>query len=522
MRVCLDEPTILALVSGALAPARRGEVDAHLAACDACRRRFAWARELAHEATAAGGEVLASSATEAAPGTPASPVHVGQVLAGRYRVERVLGVGGMGVVVAARHLALDQRFAIKFLLPAAYEASGAVARFLREGKAAARITSEHVARVFDTGVLDSGAPYLVMEHLEGADLGDVVTRRGRLAPGEAIECVLQACEAIAEAHQLGIVHRDLKPANLFLTQRKDGTPFVKVLDFGISKSESGSRRDLTSTSAVMGSPRYMSPEQMLSTKHVDARTDVWALGVILHELVTGAPVWDAETLQGLCVLVTTAPAPPLRSIVPDAPEALERAILGCLAKSPAHRIADVGVLALALAPAAPERARTSIERVVGTLGRSAPAAFAPLPSLAATVAASPTGASPTGLDAAMTVAPSPPRARTALVAVAVAVALASALLGARFFGSAPAPPRVTASTPPSASAPPIASIAGPAEPLPAPSSEPAPPVAIEAPAPAPRPRARPEPAPRPRPAAPPPATAGAPGGPDSRAVDERK
>ncbi|MBS2014407.1 MAG: serine/threonine protein kinase, partial [Deltaproteobacteria bacterium] len=167
-----------------------------------------------------------------APGPATSPVQPGEILGGKFEVERVLGAGGMGVVVAARHTQLEQRVALKFLLPAACEVSGAVTRFLREGKAAARITSEHVARVMDTGMLEGGAPYLVMEYLEGQDLGVLVQERGRLDPHDAVEYVLQACEAIAEAHDLGIVHRDLKPANLFLTRRADGSPLVKVLDFG--------------------------------------------------------------------------------------------------------------------------------------------------------------------------------------------------------------------------------------------------------------------------------------------------
>jgi serine/threonine-protein kinase len=301
-------------------------------------------------------------------GTPrpsSSPVQPGEILAGKFEVERVLGAGGMGIVVAARHTQLDQRVALKFLLPVACEVPGAVARFLREGKAAARITSEHVARVMDTGVLEGGAPYLVMEYLEGADLGAVVQRRGRVSVDEAIEYVLQACEAIVEAHDLGIVHRDLKPANLFLSKRADGSPLVKVLDFGISKVEGGgSRSQLTSASVLMGSPRYMSPEQMLSAKDVDARTDVWALGVILYELVTGKPVWQADTMQGLCALIASSPAPSLRLSAPDAPEILDDVVAQCLAKSRDDRIASVADLALALEPIAPATARTSIDRVL--------------------------------------------------------------------------------------------------------------------------------------------------------------
>src|SRR3954470_13666053 len=213
-----------------------------------------------------------------------APVQEGEILAGKYRVERVLGVGGMGVVVAATHLQLDERVAIKFLVPDALSSDEAVARFAREARAAVKIKSEHVARVIDVGTLDNGAPYMVMEYLEGGDLSRVLQAQGPLPVEDAVEYVLQACEAIAHAHVLGIVHRDLKPANLFLTKRNDGSQSVKVLDFGISKVLSGnsgassSDAAMTRTRAVMGSPLYMSPEQMTSTRDVDGRTDIWALG----------------------------------------------------------------------------------------------------------------------------------------------------------------------------------------------------------------------------------------------------
>ena len=396
MTECLDEEAILSFCRGSMALARRPSVEAHLAECDECR---ALVSAVVRSSIVEPKEVVADPAM--APTTPAqggfgssverapqpvpalplaSPVRPGDVLAGKYLVERVLGAGGMGVVVAARHTQLEQRVALKFLLPAACEAPGAIARFLREGKAAARITSEHVARVVDTGVLEGGAPYLVMEYLDGSDLGALVAKRGPLHFAQAIEYVLQACEAIVEAHQLGIVHRDLKPANLFLSQRKDGSPLVKVLDFGISKADGGSQTQLTSTSMLMGSPRYMSPEQMVSAKDVDARTDVWALGVILYELVTGRPVWQADTVQGLCALIATAPAPPLRMHAPLAPELLEHVVSRCLVKDPEQRLASVADLALALAPVAPPTAQTSIERILRVAGR-APSA-APLPAVA--------------------------------------------------------------------------------------------------------------------------------------------
>jgi len=300
-------------------------------------------------------------------GHQAAGVEPGQILLGKYRIERVLGLGGMGVVVAATHVTLEERVAIKFLLPQALSNGEAVARFLREARAAVRIKSEHVARVTDVGQLETGAPYMIMEYLDGADLGTIAGRRGAFSIEDAVECVLQACEAIAEAHALGIVHRDLKPANLFLVTRADGTPSVKVLDFGISKvtgmGSSGADLSMTKTTTIMGSPLYMSPEQMASSRDVDARTDIWALGAILYELLTGTVPFQADTITQLCVMILQQAPPSLRALRPDAPEGLERAIVRCLAKERTRRFATVAEFAHALAPFAPRRARLSIERV---------------------------------------------------------------------------------------------------------------------------------------------------------------
>jgi serine/threonine-protein kinase len=300
-------------------------------------------------------------------GHQAAGVVPGQILLGKYRIERVLGMGGMGVVVAATHVTLEERVAIKFLLPQALSNGEAVARFLREARAAVRIKSEHVARVTDVGQLENGAPYMIMEYLDGADLGTIGQRRGALPFDEGVEYVLQACEAIAEAHALGIVHRDLKPANLFLVTRADGTPCVKVLDFGISKmtgmSASGADFGMTKTTTVMGSPLYMSPEQMASSRDVDARTDIWALGAILYELLTGTVPFQADTITQLCVLILQHPAPALRNLRPDAPNGLQQVILRCLEKDRNRRYTTVAEFAHDLAPFAPRRARLSIERV---------------------------------------------------------------------------------------------------------------------------------------------------------------
>ncbi|HEY2407822.1 MAG TPA: serine/threonine-protein kinase [Polyangiaceae bacterium] len=303
-----------------------------------------------------------------------SMVREGDVLAGKFRIERVLGQGGMGVVVAATHLQLDERVALKFLLPEAMSNPEAVARFAREARAAVKIKSEHVARVSDVGTLDTGSPYMVMEYLQGHDMAALVQQRGAFAVADAVDFVLQACEALAEAHALGIVHRDLKPANLFVTARADGSPCVKVLDFGISKlTTPGSASDMgmTKTSSVMGSPLYMSPEQMSSTRDVDARTDIWAVGIILYEIIAGRVPFLAETMPQLCAMILQEPPRALRDSRPDAPSALQEIIVRCLEKDRTRRFANVAELAHALAPFGSANAARSAERISKILRASA-------------------------------------------------------------------------------------------------------------------------------------------------------
>jgi serine/threonine protein kinase len=288
----------------------------------------------------------------------------GSVIGGKYVVERVLGRGGMGIVIAARHIELDERFALKFLLPEGAAQADMVARFMREGKAAVKIRSEHVARIFDVGKLEHGLPYLVMEYLEGHDLAALV-ERGPLPVALAADYLLQACEAVAEAHALGMVHRDLKPANLFLVHRVDGSPCVKVLDFGISKVAAGatSEASMTRTSAIMGSPLYMSPEQMTSARAVDARSDIWALGVILYELVTGRSPFVADTLPQVCGLILQMEPAPASELLPHAPAGLDAVLRGCLAKRANDRFANVAELANALVALASPQGQHSADRI---------------------------------------------------------------------------------------------------------------------------------------------------------------
>jgi serine/threonine-protein kinase len=289
------------------------------------------------------------------------------MLADKYKVERVLGTGGMGIVVAARHVELNVLVAIKFLLPHVLSNQQAVTRFAREARAAVRIKSEHVARVSDVGTLETGAPYMVMEYLEGTDLASYLRSRTRLSVDKAIHFVLQACQAIAEAHLLGIVHRDLKPANLFLTRGADGSDIIKVLDFGISKNldpdASHGTASMTTAAGALGSPTYMSPEQLTEAGEVDERTDIWSLGVILFELLVGTPPFRAENLPKLflAILHQKPPSPATRRS--DLPGPLVAAILRCLEKDRTKRFANIDAFAAALVEVAPARARLSIERI---------------------------------------------------------------------------------------------------------------------------------------------------------------
>jgi serine/threonine-protein kinase len=312
-----------------------------------------------------------------------SPVQPGDIIAGKFRVERVLGVGGMGVVVLATNLALDQRVALKFLLPESAGHPDVAARFAREAMAAAKIQSEHVAKVLDVGRLENGAPYMVMEFMDGEDLEHVLARVGPMPVPLAVGYLLQATEAVAEAHAVGIVHRDLKPANLFLAKRPSGVPIIKVLDFGISKQTmSTSQASMTKTSAILGSPLYMSPEQMASSKSVDMRSDIWALGVVLYELLVKQTPFPADTMPELVAAILQREAEPLSRFRPDIPPGLDAVVARCLEKDPKRRFQNVAEMAAALAPFGPPRSDISVERIIHVLGVSPAAVAAPPPGQA--------------------------------------------------------------------------------------------------------------------------------------------
>ncbi len=300
-------------------------------------------------------------------------IAVGDVVGGRFRIDSILGTGGMGVVVAATHLELGHRVAIKFLRDEMAGNPTIVDRFLREARAVVHLRTEHVCRVTDVGRTSDGAPYIVMELLEGVDLQHVVARQP-LPPPLAVSYVVQTCVALAEAHAAGIIHRDLKPANLFVTRRLDGTPLVKVLDFGIAKALADTGAHLTHTQGAMGSPGYMSPEQLQSARDVDIRTDIWALGVTLYQLLSARLPFTGTTPAEIAVRVATDPPAPL-----DVEPRLRAIVMRCLEKPQDRRYPDVAALAAELAPCG-DPATATLVPTIRALARRPGAYATPMPS----------------------------------------------------------------------------------------------------------------------------------------------
>ncbi len=295
----------------------------------------------------------------------------GEIVGDKYLIESVLGEGGLGIIVAATHLHLDQKVAIKYLRGGAPRERAITDRFLREARLAAQIRSEHVVRVYDVGTVEDGTPYMVMEHLEGRDLRKVLAERGRVSLAQAVDWVLQACEALADAHAQGIVHRDFKPENMFLAELASGREVLKLLDFGISKRAeryaSPSRTNVvTKAGQWLGTPLYMSPEQLEGNPDVDGRTDMWAIGVVLYELCTGVVPFTGESLPALCTSVLTKTPVPVTKLRPELPPELDLVILRCVAKMRDDRYANVAELALELAPFASAAGQERVQEIVQT------------------------------------------------------------------------------------------------------------------------------------------------------------
>ncbi len=293
----------------------------------------------------------------------------GDVLDGRYRVERVIGAGAMGVVISATHIDLDQKVALKLIMGSAAQDDESVKRLMREAQAAAKIDSEHVARVTNVGRLESGEPFIVMEYLDGCDLGALIEEDGALSPRQAVIYLLQACEALAQAHAVGIVHRDLKPENLFLAKRSDGSARIKVLDFGISKSTGGSHgASMTRTGTIMGSPVFMAPEQWVDAKLADARSDIWALGASLYAMLGGDKPFTADSLPALCRMVMNDEPADLSDTIPGLDRGLMAVTLKCLEKEPEDRYQSVAELAIALLPFGSRQSQALVKRIARLAG----------------------------------------------------------------------------------------------------------------------------------------------------------
>jgi serine/threonine protein kinase len=288
-------------------------------------------------------------------------VPAGEILAGKYRALRVIGSGAMGVVVQVAALATGEIAALKFLRPSVVRHPSAAARFLRETEVSRKIKSPHAVAISDVGTLASGSPYMVMEYLEGINLEQLLFGDALLPLDRACDLALQAALGLAAAHAVGVIHRDVKPANLFLTRGPDGAELLKILDFGISKVldlEPG--QQLTRTQTSIGSPQYMSPEQMRSARSVDFRTDQWALGVVLYRMATGQLPFQADTLPRLCGMVLEANFLPVAVVRPELPPDFAATVERCFRRRPDERFADMAALAEAFVPfAGPDGAESA-------------------------------------------------------------------------------------------------------------------------------------------------------------------
>ncbi len=440
----------------------------------------------------------ASASTNSPPSMGVVP---GDIIAGKYRVDQIIGQGGMGVVVLATHIHLDERVAIKLLRPDGAERSEAAERFMREARASVKIKSQHVAKVMDVGIMVDGRPYMVMEYLEGRDLGEELDRNGPMPEAVAVDYVLQACDALAEAHKRGIVHRDLKPSNLFLCKNQK-PPIIKLLDFGVSKFRGNSllpntSPSLTSEAALLGTPYYMSPEQIRSAKDVDERADVWALGVILYELISGRVPFHGESATGVLAAICTDKPRPLHEVCNTVSADVSEIVGACLEKNLDERMPNVRELVRALASVAPDKASTIDERLAGIniAGLTADSSRASVPEIREPISIR--SGAPMSRDemliatvGGMVQTKPPPRNRSTLVAISVAIALVFGGVALFFMShsssnsstdASPAMSTTMASPTPGPSAMPDSPASSTSTALPAPTIEPVPMVPTSAP-----------------------------------------
>ncbi len=351
----------------------------------------------------------------------------------KYDVQAIIGRGGMGVVVAARHLDLGRDVALKFLCSSSNGTTNGDemrARFRREAQISAKLRNEHITRVLDVGSF-AGASFMVMERLEGNDL----RRRLREAGGKlplniAMNYVLQLCEGIAEAHAHGIVHRDLKPSNLFITHAPDGTDLLKILDFGISKWSDAEVGELTKDGMVLGSPKYMAPEQVFGATTIDTRADVWSIGAIFYQMLAGRTPYVETTLARFCQEIMSGP-PPRLDTVADVPKAVADVVERCFEQKPEDRMSSVAELAGALLDAIEEPGNSIRERL-GAIMSSAGGAF-PVPSsrtfsstsISGSARSVVPGSTKVSPSATPTPAPAPEAAKSPIVPISIAIAVAA-------------------------------------------------------------------------------------------------
>jgi serine/threonine protein kinase len=400
------------------------------------------------------------------------PPSVGELIADRYVVERIVAEGGFGVIVAAKHIELEETVAIKFLKAEFANVPDVVGRFAREAKASALIKSEHTPIVYDVGVTSERGPYIVMEYLEGQDLLSLVRERGPLPVEYAVELVLQACEALVAAHARGVVHRDIKPENLFLVRRPHSPELLKVLDFGVSKAALtgnvfGTALSMLKTQNLVGTPLYMSPEQLRGQHDVGPQSDIWSIGAVLYELLTSQTAFRGSSVTEVCANVLECEPEPPASIREDLPADLAAVVMRCLEKKSEARFAGVAELAVALGPFAPPGVRASVERtraiaksaglpggdaVIATTGGDAavPGLIATADPVDVAIDVAPAQASSSNASSSNEeAAPSSDNARN-LAIVAVILALAAVVIA--FVARQPPPTEPTAAAQPPAAA----------------------------------------------------------------------